>query len=461
MNRREFLIIGAKSSSALLASSALGCATLPRTRRNESAIVVGAGIAGLAAARELEAWGYRVIVLEGSRRIGGRIYTSRDLGLPVELGASRIHGIKNNPIVPLLDETGAGYIPVDWDHLSGFETDGTPMDAQELSSVRDRITGIFLRSIFRNFGNTEDFPIEDIIQRELKRRNYTPHERRVLMFGVTSAEMANASPFTEASWKYALDYDVYRGGDHFIVNGFDGVTNLLAAGLDIKTGVTVNAIDYGGGSVRVETGEGTLSADRVVVTVSVGVLKARQIAFSPQLPQAKEDAIDRIGMGLINKIALRFPKAFWPTDVHALAHGTDLRGEYPAFVNLSLYTGEPVLTAYVPGDFQDGLENLSDKDAIGGAVDVLRRMYGSHVPDPLNAVRTRWGDDAFTRGAFTFNKVGATGRDRDTLAEPVGRRVFFAGEATSRKRFGSVSGAYLSGIRAAQEITALPDPIIA
>ena len=460
MNRREFLKISAKSSSALLASTALGCATIPRTSRNESVIVVGAGIAGLTAARELEAWGRRVIVLEGSRRIGGRIYTSRDLGLPVELGASRIHGIKNNPLVPLLEETGAGYVHVDWDRLSGIETDGTPMDARELSTVRDRITGIFLRSIFRNIATSEDFPIEEIIQRELSRREYTPQQRRVLMFGVTSAEMANASPFTEASWKYALDYDVYRGGDHFIINGFDGVTDRLAEGLDIKTGVTVNAIEYGGGSVRVETDDGTLRADRVVVTVSVGVLKARQIAFSPQLPQPKEDAIDRIGMGLINKIAMRFPQTFWPTDVHALAHGTDIRGEYPAFVNLSLYTGEPVLTAYVPGDFQDGLEDLSDQDAIGGAVDVLRRMYGSKVPDPLNAVRTRWGKHPFTRGAFTFNKVGAKGRDRETLAEPVDGRVFFAGEATSRRRFGSVSGAYLSGIRAAQEIMALPEPII-
>ncbi len=460
MNRREFLKIGAKSSLALLASSALGCATIPWISRNESVIVVGAGMSGLAAARELEAWGYRVRVLEGSGRVGGRIYTSRDLGLPVELGASRIHGIKNNPLIPLLDETGTGYVPVDWDHLSGFETDGTPMDARELSTVRNRITGIFLRSIFRNIGTSEDFPIEDIIQRELKRGKFTPQERRVLMFGVTSAEMANASPFAEASWKYALDYDVYKGGDHFITNGFDSVTDMLAEGLDIRTGVTVRGIEYGGGSVRVESDEGILSADRVVVTVSAGVLKAREITFTPELPQAKEDAIDRIGMGLINKIALRFPQVFWSTDVHALAHGTDVRGEYPAFVNVSRYTGEPVLMAYVPGAFQDGLEGLSDKDAIGGAVDVLRRMYGSGVPDPVNAVRTRWGDYPFTRGAFTFNKVGSTGRDRDTLAEPVGGRVFFAGEATSRKRFGSVSGAYLSGMRAAREIMSLPEPMV-
>ena len=461
MDRRQFLKISAKGSSALLAGAALGCATVPRSSRGESVIVVGAGIAGLAAARRLKAAGYGVTIIEGSQRVGGRIYTSRDLGLPVELGASRIHGTKNNPLVPLLKETGVGYLQVDWDNLAGFETDGTPMDDEELSNVRDNIMGIFRRAFFRNVLTTEDFPIEDIIQREFRRREFTPQERRVFYFGITSAEMVNASPFTEASWKYALDYEAYPGGDHFVVNGYDSVTNMLATSLDIKTGVAVTAVEYGGGGrVKVHTEEGTLRADRVILTVSLGVLKAHQIDFSPQLPWAKEAAIDRIGMGLINKIALRFPKIFWPTNVHALAHGTDVRGQYPAFVNVAKYTGEPVLTAYVPGTYEDGLEEMPDKEAIGGAVDVLRRMYGSSVPDPVNAVRTRWGGYPFTRGAFTFNKVGATGQDRETLAEPVANRLFFAGEATSRKRFGTVSGAYLSGIRAAQEIMTIPAPLM-
>ena len=101
-----------------------------------------------------------------------------------------------------------------------------------------------------------------------------------------------------------------------------------------------------------------------------------------------------------------------------------------------------------------------DQDAIGGAVEVLRRMYGSSVPDPISAVRTRWGQNPFTRGSYTFNKVGATGRDREVLGEPVAGRLFFAGEATSRKKFGSVSGAYLTGLKAARDIMTVPAPEI-
>ena len=457
MNRREFLAV----SSAFLAGGTLGCATLPLTGRDESVIVVGAGIAGLAAARNLQATGYTVTVLEASRRVGGRIYTNRDLGVPVELGASRIHGIKNNPIVPLLDQAGLGYLEVDWNSLSGIETDGTPMDNAELANVRDRLLGIFRRAFIRNLTVSEDFPIEHIIQREFRRREFSDRERRVLYFGIVSAEMMNASPFVEASWKYALAYEAFPGGDHFIVNGFDAVPELLATNLDVKMQVEVTRIDYGSSPVRVTTNSGTLSADRVVVTVPLGVLKAGLIEFSPALPLDKQRAIERIGMGLINKIALEFPKTFWPEHVHALAYGSDVRGEYPAFVNVARYTGASLLMAYVPSTYLNALEGMSDEDAIGGAVEVLRRMYGSSVPDPVNAVRTRWGAHPFTRGAFSFNKVGATTKDRDVLGKPVDERLFFAGEATSRKRFGSVSGAYLSGIRAAQDIMLIPATILA
>lgn len=439
----------------------MGCATIPFIGRDEKVVVVGAGIAGIAAARELEGAGFRVTVLEASQRIGGRIYTNRDLGVPVELGASRIHGTRDHPLVPFLDQTGVGYERVDWSSLSGHESDGTPMDQTALEGVNDRILTIFRRAVFRNIVNTNDFPIENIIQRELRRREIAPAEKRLLYFGVCSAEMMNASPFSEASWKRALDFSPYPGGDHFIVNGFDNVTEVLAAGLDIRTGVAVERIEQGNGRMRVVTDSGTQNADRVIVTVSLGVLKAGQIEFSPELPSEKQDVIAKMGMGLLNKVALRFPKAFWPEHVHALAHGTDVRGEYPAFVNIARYTGEPVLVANVAGSYQNGLEDLSDEDAIGGAVDVLRGMYGSSVPDPEKAVRTRWGDHALTRGAFSFNQVGANAKDRDVLAKSVGDRLFFAGEATSRKRFGSVSGAYLSGIRAAQEIMTVPSPVVA
>ncbi len=457
MNRRQFLYNSALSSAGILAVA--GCATTPELRpRDESVVVVGAGMAGLAAARELQSYGYTVTVVEARGRVGGRIFTAEDLGSPVELGASRLHGTRDNPIRPLIERAGLKYIPVDWDSLAGFEEDGTPFDDNELSKIRERVMGVFRRAWIRNLGIDEDVSINTILEREMARRELTDTERRMLTFGFVSAELVNASPFTEASWKYANDYDAYPGGDQFIVGGYERVPRLLAQKLDISLGVVVEEIDYSQRPVRVITRSGTLSADRVVLTVPLGVLKQNAIRFTPRLPDEKGAVIDRMGMGLLNKIAIRFPRAFWPEQVHAVVHGTDIWGNYPVFVNVAKYTGAPILVAFIPGRFQNALEDVTTEEAVQGAVDVLRSMYGSNVPEPVGSSRSRWGAHPYTHGAFSYNRVGATSDDRDTLAMPVADRLFFAGEATSRLRFGSVSGAYLSGLRAAEQIMTVPAP---
>jgi len=110
--------------------------------------------------------------------------------------------------------------------------------------------------------------------------------------------------------------------------------------------------------------------------------------------------------------------------------------------------------------YENGLEDMSEADAVGGAVDVLRRMYGSSVPDSVGSVRTRWGKNPLTHGGFSYNRLGATSDDRDTLGFPVKDCLFFAGEATSRRQYGTVEGAYLSGLRVADEIAAIPAPTV-
>lgn len=424
-------------------------------------MVVGGGIAGLSAAVALEDAGHHVTVLEAAGVPGGRIYTDRSLGTPVDLGASRLHGTRDNPLVPMIQGAGLAYEPVDWDSLTGFETDGTPFDETELSHTRERVLGMMRRAWVKNLGIEKDVSINTILERELGRREMSTTERRILTFGFVSAEILNSSPFDEASWKYANDYAAFPGGDQFIIGGYDQLPRAMARDLDVHTGVVVKEIDHLARPVRVITRDGELRADRVVVTVSLGVLKEGTIRFTPDLPAEKQSAIDRMGMGVFNNIAMRFPSAFWPTEVHAVVHGTDIWGDYPVFVNAAKYTGDPILIAAVPARYQNALEDMSEDDAVGGAVEVLRKMYGAGVPDPVGAVRTRWGRHPFTFGGFSYNRLGATSQDRDTLARPVGDYLFFAGEATSRRQYGTVEGAYLSGIRAADEIAAIPLPAMA
>ncbi len=456
IDRRAFLK-SAGGAAALCLSGGIqsGCATMPRqaaTSIEEHVVVIGAGLAGLAAARQLRDAGYRVTVLEARDRVGGRIYTNRELGTPVELGAQRLHGNKGNPLMPFLDAQSLQCVEVDWSSLTGFQDDGTPFDDAQLGKTHDRVIGLLRAAWIRNLGLTHDVSINTIIEREMGRRELDAANRRMINFGLVTAEMVNASPFPEASWKLANDYVGYPGGDFFIVGGFDKVPQLLAEGLDLNFGHVVKKIDYRGPRIRVETSEGTLHADRVVVTVPLGVLKANRIAFDPALPDEKLAAIDRIGMGLLNGIALRFEKSFWPEHVHAIAHGTDVWGDFPVFTNLAKYTGEPILLAYVPARFENALEGLSDEQTVAGALEVLRKMYGSSVPEPTRATRTRWGANPYSHGVYSYNRLGQLPNDRDTLRASVADRLYFAGEATSRDRYGCVSGAYLTGQEAAQKI---------
>ena len=237
------------------------------------------------------------------------------------------------------------------------------------------------------------------------------------------------------------------------MNGYDTVARYLAKGLDIRTGVAVHQINSTKAQVGVVTEKGTLWADRVVVTVPLGVLQARKIKFVPQLPTVKQTAIDRMGMGVMNKLVLRFEKPFWPQERQVITYASERRGKYPLFLNLCYYTGEPVLVCLVPPSFENALENLAEADAKAGALEVLRRIFGNQVVEPATVLQTRWKSDPWSFGSYSFDKLGAKPNDRDTLASSIDGRIFFAGEATHRTMYSTVHGAFLSGCRAADEIS--------
>lgn len=431
----------------------MGCKTIPLNRARETVVVIGGGIAGVAAARTLHDAGYEVSLIEARNRLGGRIHTDRSLGTAIELGASRIHGASRNPITMLARQHGVRLEKVVWENLSGYESDGTPLDKRYLGDIYDKVYGTLVRAFLKSLGGAEDRPVEEVIQKERNDRNATPVERRMFEFGLSNFEILFGAPLSDLSFEGGKEYDEYRGGDHFVVNGLDTVPRQLAVGLNISTGKVVQSIEHGRSHIRIHTDDGTIQADRVIITVPLGVLKANRIKFDPELPDEKRDAIAQLGMGHINKIALKFPRPFWPKEDFAIARTTSVRGEYTTFVNAYHFTNEPILVGQIPSSYRNGLENVPDDQIFAEAVGVLRRMYGSNVPDYTDAVRTRWAADPFALGAQSYNKFGVeSGPLRDVLAQPIDDRLFFAGEATNRKRYGSVSGAYNSGLRAAEEL---------
>lgn len=301
----------------------------------------------------------------------------------------------------------------------------------------------------------DDISLKQGFDRISSRRALSNKERRELDYSInTEIEHdygADVSDLSLFNW----DQDEEFGGKSVLFpGGYSQIAGALARGLDIRLNQSVKHIEYGNRGVRIVTDEKTFEAQRAIVTLPLGILKRGMVTFSPPLPERKLKAIRRLGMGILNKLYLRFPKVFW-TKEDLLGCISTRKGEWTEWLNFYKYTGEPILLGFNAGDYGRRIEALSNSQVIEAAMQVLRRIYGSSIPNPTGALITRWGFDPFTLGSYSYITPGATGADYDILAEPIGDRIFFAGEATSRTYAATVHGAFLSGEREARRISNL------
>jgi monoamine oxidase len=195
-----------------------------------------------------------------------------------------------------------------------------------------------------------------------------------------------------------------------------------------------------------------------VITLPVGVLKLGSVEFSPPLPGPKQAAIGRLGVGVLNKVYLRFPSAFWARDTKQadiIGIVSKNKGEWSESYDFSPHTGSPDLLMFNAGAFGLAIEKWTDERIVTEAMAVLRRLFGASAPAPTAHIITRWGADPFAGGSYSHLAPGSTPADRDALAAPVGDRLFFAGEASSRAYPALVTGAYLSGLREGKRVARL------
>lgn len=413
-------------------------------------IVIGAGVAGLAAARALRDAGSQVVVLEGRDRPGGRISTDRSLGTAVDLGAAWIHGIRGNPITALARRAGVRTMlsPHEalrlWDAGEGLQ----PLEAG-LATTRG------FRELLEDAAALgarieQDISMAEALARLSPERAET---QRVLAWSLQWLELMSGGACEALSLQHWSDDQELPGPDHVFPQGYEGIIHHLARGLDIRCEHEVEHIDWSGGEVVVDTSCGAFRAARVVITLPLGVLKAGDVRFTPALPERKRAAIERLGVGLVEKIALRFQAPFWPRDATHLHLMSGTRDEISGFTSL-WPQGAPVLVVYASGRAGRALQALDDDGAVAPVLAALARMFGAAVTPVEGAVISRWQRDPFSRGASSYIPVGASGEDYDAMATPVGDRLFFAGEATCRKHASTVHGAYLSGLREAGRLLA-------
>lgn len=449
-NRRQFLHL-----SLFAAASTLSWACTKGVAKTSKAsiLVIGAGIAGLAAARELQSQGFKVTVLEARNRTGGRIHTDRTLGLPADLGASWIHGITGNPITKLARDFQVRIAPTDYDNTTIYGPDGKPLGDKEIEKAESLYEDIISRAKAMRKKLEKDISIAEAVERILQGENLTPQQINLLNWHLTSNVVVENGTDLENLSLMAYDEDeAFAGNDYLFPGGYDAIIQGLAKGIDIQLQQKVTGIEYGKKGVSVKTERGSFQADAAVITLPLGVLKSGAVTFSPPLPERKRAAISRLNMGVLNKVVLKFPKIFWPADNDMIGYISPQSKDFSEFVNLHRHTSAPVLVALTGGSFARELEQLSEREVGERVMKLLRRAHGNGIPNPEAIVRTRWAADPFSLGSYSHIPVGSSTGNLEALAEPVAELLFFAGEATSQQYPSTVHGAFLSGIREAQQI---------
>ncbi|KAG0457410.1 hypothetical protein HPP92_022567 [Vanilla planifolia] len=414
-------------------------------------------------------FGFKVLVLEGRKRCGGRVYTKRMEGAnkfaAADLGGSVLTGTLGNPLGIIAKQLGSSLHKVR-DKCPLYRPDGIPVDPQLDMKVENAFNRLLEKaSRLRQCMGEVSMDVSLGAALETFRQVYgdavTQEEMNLFNWHLANLEYANAgllSKLSLAFWDQDDPYDM--GGDHcFLPCGNGRLIQALAENVPIVYEKTVHTIRYGADGVQIIAGGQVYEGDMALCTVSLGVLKNGSINFVPELPQRKLDGIKRLGFGLLNKVAMLFPYVFWSTDLDTFGHLSEdpsRRGEFFLFYSYATVAGGPLLIALVAGEAAHSFESMPPTDAVAAVLQILRGIYepqGIDVPDPLQSVCTRWGTDPFSLGSYSNVAVGASGDDYDILAESVGDgQLFFAGEATTRRYPATMHGAFLSGLREAANI---------
>ena len=344
-------------------------------------LVVGAGMAGLAAARQLHEAGFEVRVVEGRDRLGGRTFTDDSLGLPLDLGASWIHGTDGNPLTALADELDVERsAPTDWDNEWEYAPDGEALDDATAAEAEAALEEVLAYAAEQSEDREEDAPLRDVVEEAFADLALDPEVEVVARHYVnTSIEHEYAGALEDLSTWWWDEGEGYPGDDVLLVPGYVALVDGLADGVTVDTGVVVRtvSVDDEGVLVRDAAG-GEHRADHVVVTLPLGVLQSGDVTFDPPLPEAKQTAIGRLGMGLLDKVYLRFPEVFWDADADAIGWASpDADGRWAEWLNVAKVTGEPVLLGFNAVGYAEQVEAMDDEEVVADAMAVLRTIYGT------------------------------------------------------------------------------------
>ncbi|XP_056377226.1 lysine-specific histone demethylase 2 isoform X2 [Hyla sarda] len=450
-----------------------GQCLLPKEYHNKSVIIVGAGPAGLAAARQLHNFGLQVMILEARDRIGGRVWDDKSFkGVTIGKGAQIVNGCINNPIAIMCEQIGIKMRKLR--EKCDLIQEGGRITDEAIDKRMDFHFNAILDVVAewrKDKSQHQDVPLGDKIQEIYKTFiqesgiQFTDEEEKVLQFHLSNLEYAcgsNLHNVSARSWDHNEFFAQFSGDHTMLTDGYSAITDKMAEGLDIQFKSAVKTIDYSGQEICLTTANGKMyNAQKVLVTVPLALLQKNMIHFNPPLPEKKIKAINCLGAGIIEKIGLQFPYKFWDSKIYGadffghIPPDPSKRGLFSVFYDMDPQGKHAFLMSVITGDAVTFIKNMDDKQVVKQCMVVLKEMFKEQdVPSPVKYFVTRWSKDPWAQMAYSFVETGGSGEAYDILAEDIQGKVFFAGEATNRHFPQTVTGAYLSGVREASKITA-------
>lgn len=429
-------------------------------------IIIGAGVAGLSAAKALQERGLSCLIFEASHRIGGRAY-AESLGQTwFDLGCSYLHEGEINPFVDIARHYG--FALGDGDRFSDDKT-----MLRHGGRLRDHNTDLQMKAINAAFAQslakterTNDQSLADAMNWD---DALTPVQA-FIMAGLNASDSDKQSAWDFNQSGFGPDYPVHGSLGRLIAT--------WGSTVEVHLNTAVSDVNTSGNLVAVTTSSGTAYARHVIVTVSTGILANHQITFFPELPEQHQEAIQQLPCGVLNKIGIEFTANSFDADMAGWSVGWDdaqidaqidtkidaqidaqidalIDDSHIATIDLNLDNQAPQAVAFAGGSFGEYLEKQGKAAMEDYAKSSIAMIYGSDAAKNITSmITTAWASEPMTLGSYSYALPQAVDA-RKHLGQSIDQRLFFAGEAVSTNHYGTCHGAYLSGIDTAHAIAAI------
>ncbi|KAG0741670.1 hypothetical protein G6F23_007406 [Rhizopus arrhizus] len=439
---------------------------------NTKVAILGGGVSGMSAALKLTEEGiHDFIMIEARHELGGRAQNAKFGDINVELGCNWVQGLGTNPVNELAKKYKLHTVPTDGDDVLFYDEHGKVNGTEaykKFNNYYDEMSDNAMKRIKNNQADLSGRTALNLVGWEAQ----TPLEEAIEYY-VWDWEMGENPEVSSTMYTVLNDNWTYTGfgpgsdGDNMVIDnrGFKYIfvqeskrafrhksSRLLLNSLITK-------VDYSqeGVTVHIKNGD-TIHAEYAISTFSVGVMKHKDIKWSPQLPEWKMEGIYAFDMATYTKIFMNFPRKFWDDSQFVVWADPDRRGYFNTWQNLNAKgylpqnTTTNIFFVTVTQDMSFQVEKMTDDEVKEAAMEVLRQMYGDDIPEPDHFLFPRWHSDPLFRGSYSNWPIGELDQHHQNMKAPLHNRLFFAGEALSARYYGFLQGAWFTGIDAASDV---------